>query len=39
MIQEILAGAALLIAMVFLIRKFFWKKKDSKCGSDNCGCG
>jgi len=39
MIQEILAYSALVVALVFLIRKFFWKKKksDKNCGSD-CGC-
>jgi membrane protein implicated in regulation of membrane protease activity len=40
MIQEILAFAALVIALAFLIRKFFLKKKNSKknCGGDDCGC-
>jgi len=38
-IQEILAFSALAIAVVFLIKKFFWKKKKAKnCGGDNCGC-
>jgi len=39
MIQEILAFIALGIAISFLIRKFFWKKKSGKnCGGDDCGC-
>lgn len=36
MIQEILAGAALVIAVGFLVKKFFLKnksKKNSDCGS------
>jgi len=38
-IQEILAFTALTIAVVFLIKKFFWKKKKAKnCGTDDCGC-
>ncbi|MFV8374317.1 FeoB-associated Cys-rich membrane protein [Flavobacterium sp. LB1P62] len=40
-IQEIIAFVALAIALAFLIRKFFLKKKKSgkNCGSDNdCGC-
>lgn len=39
--QEIFAFAALGFAIVFLFRKFFWKKRKSKknCGSnDDCGC-
>jgi uncharacterized membrane protein YuzA (DUF378 family) len=40
MIQEILAYIILGIAVAFLIRKFFWKKKksDKNCGNDDCGC-
>ncbi|MGG7035196.1 MAG: FeoB-associated Cys-rich membrane protein [Flavobacterium sp.] len=41
MFQEILAFITLAIAVSFLIRKFFWKKKkksDKSCGSDDCGC-
>lgn len=39
MAQEIIAFLALAIAVVFLIRKFFWKKKSKKnCGDDDCGC-
>lgn len=40
-IQEIIAFTALAIAIAFLIRKFFFKKKksDKNCGSDgDCGC-
>ena len=35
MIQEILAGAALVIAVGFLVWKFFLKKRKKK--SDDCG--
>lgn len=39
MIQEIIAYVLLGIAVVFLAKKFFFKKKKSKnCGSDDCGC-
>jgi hypothetical protein len=39
MIQEIIAFVALGIAIAFLIRKFFFKKKsDKNCGGDDCGC-
>lgn len=40
-IQEIIAFVALALAVAFLIRKFFFKKKKSgkNCGSDDdCGC-
>jgi membrane protein implicated in regulation of membrane protease activity len=39
-IQEIIAFAALGIALAFLIKKFFLKKKksDKNCGDDDCGC-
>lgn len=40
-IQNLLVFSALVLALVFLIKKFFWKKPKSKksCGSDNgCGC-
>jgi membrane protein implicated in regulation of membrane protease activity len=38
-IQEIIAFVALAIALAFLVRKFFWKKKSKKnCGDDDCGC-
>ncbi|OOG73222.1 FeoB-associated Cys-rich membrane protein [Flavobacterium sp. A45] len=39
MIQEIIAFAVLGIALAFLIRKFFFKKKSNKnCGNGDCGC-
>lgn len=41
MFQEILAFITLVIAVAFLVRKFFWKKKkksDKNCGTDDCGC-
>jgi large-conductance mechanosensitive channel len=40
MIQEILAFLILGAAIVFLIRKYFWKKKksDKNCGGGDCGC-
>jgi len=40
MLQEILAYITLGIAVAFLIRKFFFKKKksDKNCGSDDCAC-
>jgi hypothetical protein len=39
-IQEILAFLALGIALAFLIKKFFFKKKksDKDCGNGDCGC-
>ncbi|MBF8148906.1 FeoB-associated Cys-rich membrane protein [Winogradskyella sp. F6397] len=41
-IQNILVFTALALAVLFLIRKFFWspKKKSSKAcgGDDGCGC-
>ncbi|WPR72183.1 FeoB-associated Cys-rich membrane protein [Flavobacterium sp. NG2] len=39
--QEFLAFSALAIALAFLIKKFFWKKKQKSkkdCGGDDCGC-
>lgn len=39
MIQGILVGITFLIAIGFIVKKFFWKKKTAKaCGKDNCGC-
>jgi uncharacterized membrane protein YuzA (DUF378 family) len=42
MLQEILAYITLGIAVVFLINKFFFKKKknksDKNCGENDCGC-
>jgi hypothetical protein len=39
-IQQILAYLFLTIAIGFLIKKYFWKKKksDKNCGKDDCGC-
>ncbi|MEO5776332.1 MAG: FeoB-associated Cys-rich membrane protein [Flavobacterium sp.] len=37
--QQILVYLAVAVALVFIIRKFFWKKKSKKnCGDDDCGC-
>jgi hypothetical protein len=39
MIQEILAFGILILAIAFLIKKYFWKKKsDVNCGNGYCGC-
>nr|WP_281324462.1 FeoB-associated Cys-rich membrane protein [Flavobacterium sp. IMCC34518] len=39
MFQEIIAFLVLSIAIAFLIRKFFFKKKSKKnCGGNDCGC-
>lgn len=40
MFQEIFAFVALGLAVVFLLKKFFFKKKktDKSCGKDDCGC-
>ncbi|TGD57537.1 FeoB-associated Cys-rich membrane protein [Flavobacterium humi] len=40
-IQEIIAFSLLGVAVYFLYRKFFVKKKKSKknCGDSDCGCG
>jgi hypothetical protein len=40
MIQEILALITLGIAIVFLLKKFLFKKKKSNknCGNDDCAC-
>ncbi|MBU3820781.1 FeoB-associated Cys-rich membrane protein [Flavobacteriaceae bacterium XHP0103] len=40
-IQNILVISAMVIAVGYLVKKFFWKKPVSEkgCGSgDNCGC-
>ncbi|MCL6460755.1 hypothetical protein SAMN05444372_10722 [Flavobacterium micromati] len=39
-IQEVIAYILLGIALAFLAKKFFFKKKKSgkDCGSDDCGC-
>ncbi|MDI1317671.1 FeoB-associated Cys-rich membrane protein [Flavobacterium sp.] len=37
--QETLVYLTVAIALLFIIRKFFWKKKSKKnCGDDGCGC-
>lgn len=38
--QEIIAFITLGIAIIYLIKKFFLKKKkkDKNCGGDDCGC-
>ena len=39
MIQEVLAFGILILALSFLIRKYFLKKKsDKNCGNGDCGC-
>ncbi|WP_348798180.1 FeoB-associated Cys-rich membrane protein [Flavobacterium adhaerens] len=39
MFQEIVAFGILIIAVVFLVRKYFFKKKsDKNCGNGDCGC-
>jgi len=40
-IQNILVITAVIVALGFLIKKFFWKKpvSNKSCGSgDGCGC-
>lgn len=37
MIQEIIAIGLLVVAVGFLVKKFFFKKKKDGCGPD-CGC-
>ncbi|MBT8309453.1 MAG: FeoB-associated Cys-rich membrane protein [Flavobacteriaceae bacterium] len=42
LIQNILVITALGLALLFLVRKFFWKKpaksNSASCGTDDCGC-
>ena len=39
MIQEIAAFTILAVALGFLLKKFFLKKKSKdNCGDGNCGC-
>jgi len=39
MIQEILVWTSLAVAVGFLVKKFFFKKKPTKsCGQEDCGC-
>jgi len=39
-IQNILVLIAVTLAVVFLIKKFFFKNSKTKkaCGTDDCGC-
>jgi len=38
--QEIIVYLALALAVGFFVKKWFFKKKKSKCGSDtDCKCG
>ncbi len=39
-IQNILVIASVATALLFLIKKFFWKapKQKKACDKDNCGC-
>ena len=38
-IQNILVITTVIIALAFLIKKFFWTPKAKKaCGNDSCGC-
>jgi flagellar biogenesis protein FliO len=39
-LQEILVYIALIVAVTFLFKKFFFKKKKSNknCGNDDCAC-
>ena len=38
-IQNILVFLAVLLAIGFIVKKYFYKKKAKKaCGTDDCGC-
>ncbi|MFT5254278.1 MAG: hypothetical protein ACI87N_003346 [Flavobacteriales bacterium] len=39
-IQEIIAFVILALAVAYLLRKYFFKKKKAagNCGTDDCGC-
>ena len=39
-IQNILAFSAIGFALLYLAKKFVWKKAKTKktCGTDDCGC-
>jgi len=39
-IQNILVFTAVILAVVFLVKKFFFKTPKTKkaCGTDDCGC-
>lgn len=36
--QQIAVYVILAVAVLFLIRKYFWKKKKKNCGGSDCGC-
>jgi hypothetical protein len=37
--QQVLVYLTVALALIFIIRKFFWKKKAKKnCGDNDCGC-
>ncbi|MFY8180356.1 MAG: FeoB-associated Cys-rich membrane protein [Flavobacterium sp.] len=38
MIQTVLVYIALAIAVFFILKPLFSKKKKNNCGDDNCGC-
>ncbi|WP_242158191.1 FeoB-associated Cys-rich membrane protein [Aestuariivivens sediminis] len=39
-IQNILVAICIVLALLFLVKKFFWKTKSKKSchGNDDCGC-
>ncbi|MBQ0788369.1 MAG: FeoB-associated Cys-rich membrane protein [Oceanihabitans sp.] len=38
-IQDILVFSTVLLAVAFIVKKYFYKKKNKKaCGTDDCGC-
>nr|WP_152975581.1 FeoB-associated Cys-rich membrane protein [Lacinutrix himadriensis] len=38
-IQDILVFSTVLLAVAFILKKYFYKKKSKKaCGTDDCGC-
>jgi len=41
-VQNIMVFTAIGLAVLFLVRKFFWKKtikaNQSSCRTDDCGC-
>ncbi|WP_452230691.1 MULTISPECIES: FeoB-associated Cys-rich membrane protein [unclassified Lacinutrix] len=38
-IQDILVFSTVLLAVAFIVKKYFYKKKSKKaCGTDDCGC-
>jgi len=38
MVEEIIIYGLFVSAVFFLLRKFVFKRKEKKCGT-NCGCG